>query len=78
MLTFIFSAREADVADNANKSPSGNQYPKTLSPDTIQLLNEHFVVTNLAELVIVVPIFFECPIRRRGNKLPKCGGSRAA
>lgn len=63
----VFSAREADVADNADKPAPRDQGSVAMRPNSVQFVQEKVVVVNVAKLRLVLVVFFEGPIGRRGE-----------
>ena len=60
----------ANVTDDAANSSTGNQHSCTLAPDFIELVEESVVILDLAELALILFIFFQRPIgRRRHNQM---------
>lgn len=55
----------ANVADNAYKAAAGNEYTEHMPPDLFQFTYECFVVLNVSELIRILVVAFEVPIRRR-------------
>ncbi len=65
--TTVFPSGEADISNDANQTPTGHQYTKTLTPNLVQFSQENFIVGHIAKLTRNVRIFFENPIGRRSN-----------
>ena len=54
---------DADVANNAHETSSGNKESVNMTPDFLQLEQERLGVLNVAKLVRVFVLSFEIPIR---------------
>jgi len=55
----------ANITDNADKAAAGNENAEHVSPDLLQLTYECFVVLNVSELIRILVVALEVPIRRR-------------
>ena len=63
---------DANVADDADQTPAGNQDAVDMPPDLLQLEQECLVVLNVSELVRVLVVPFEIPVgRRRDDKMDR-------
>src|SRR3954447_6304399 len=61
------SSRKANVADNTANPPAWYKHPFAFGPNFVELDQELLVFGNCAELIFPLRIFFQSPIRRRGN-----------
>ncbi len=61
----VLSPGKANVTDDADQAASGNEGIEAMLPDFIQLLEKLFLVFNVAELRVRIPIFLQRPIGRR-------------
>ena len=59
------ASRHADIADHADETPAWCKDAKDVSPDLFQLIQECLVVIDVAELVIMLVVSLEVPVRRR-------------
>ena len=67
--------READVAHDDYQPAAGDEGSEDVCPHLIELVEEGLVVGPVAELVGVVVVLLERPVRRRG---PPGGSIRPA
>jgi len=68
-------AREANVTYDADDAPTRNKDAQAVSPDAIKFIMELLVIRNETELALVLGIFLESPVGRRGyDKVDRCVG----
>lgn len=58
---------DAHIPDNAHHTTTGNKYSVDVSPDLLQLKEESFIVLDMAELVRVLIVPLEIPVRGRSH-----------
>lgn len=61
----VSSASETDVTYYDNEATARDQNAETVAPNLVKLIMERFVVANVTELLRVIVVFLERPIRRR-------------
>ena len=55
---------DTDVTDDADQAPSWNENPIDLFPHLLQFREERFVILNVPELVGVLVVPLQVPVRR--------------
>src|SRR5687768_17708014 len=60
-------ASNANVPDIATDATARHEHTQTLAPDLVELFEEPRVVIDCPHLVGVAIVFFESPVRRRGD-----------
>src|SRR2546426_12341325 len=60
-------ARATDIADDNHKPPALHQCSAARLPDTIELLEEDLIVVVIPKLSLVVRVFLEVEVGRRGH-----------
>jgi hypothetical protein len=60
----VLLAGKADIADDADDSPAGDQYPEAFLPYAGKLVNKVIIIVDYAKLIVVTFIFFQVPVWR--------------
>jgi hypothetical protein len=63
----MLAARQADVPDDAHEPAARDQRAKAMLPHLVELVMEGVIIFYEPKLVFVRGIFFERPIRGRGQ-----------
>ncbi len=67
MSSLIFSAREADIAYDADQPSARDKESEAMFPHLIELLQEGFIVFNVTELPRRLSVVFQGPVWRGGE-----------
>ena len=59
--------RHANIADNADKAAAGNEKTEHMPPDLLYFTQERFVILNMSELIGILVVTLEIPVRRRSD-----------
>jgi len=57
----------ADIADHANQSSTGDKNTKSMPPDLFQLAKKRLVILNVPQLIGILIVLLEIPVRGGGN-----------
>src|SRR2546421_2413979 len=60
-------AWNANIAHNAANPSAGREDSCAFAPDFVEFIEERVVICDLAKLIFVFFVFFQRPIRRRGD-----------
>jgi hypothetical protein len=66
-VTSEIASRDADIADHTHKAPTWDKDAENVSPDLLQLRQKRFIILNMAQLVRILVVAFQIPIRGRGH-----------
>jgi hypothetical protein len=66
-MSAVSPARQADITDYADDSPSRNKNSVALAPNLFEFVYKGLIVVNQTKLVLTPLILLQIPIRRRGE-----------
>ncbi|CAA9446417.1 MAG: hypothetical protein AVDCRST_MAG14-448 [uncultured Rubrobacteraceae bacterium] len=63
MPSLVTSSGETNISDYANNSSSGHKHPIAMTPHSVKLIHESFIVFYIPELVWMIVVLLEGPVR---------------
>lgn len=63
MPSLVTPSGETNISDYANNSSSGHEHPITMTPHSVELIHESFVIFYIPELVCMIVVLLESPVR---------------
>jgi hypothetical protein len=57
----------ADITDHAHQPSTGDKDTKSMPPNFFQLAQKSLVILDMPELIRILIVSLEIPVRRRGN-----------